>query len=50
MPTKIRFKSCGLKCPQCKNIQYINRRMAKLKKKDTANHYGVTYANKKLCI
>lgn len=32
MAYKPLFKSCKLKCPRCKNVQSINRRLCKLKK------------------
>lgn len=32
MAYKPPFKSCSLKCPKCKNIQSINRRLCLLKK------------------
>ena len=38
MAYKYPFKSCSLRCPQCKNIQRINRKLSKLKKPGHKKH------------
>lgn len=32
------FKKCYLRCPKCKNVQTINRRMSRLKKNGHIKH------------
>lgn len=42
------FKRCSLRCPKCNNVQYINRRLSRLKKNGHVKHLWCPICRKRL--